>query len=430
MRSKKLIAILSLLLMISSCGRQEEDVRVILIGVDGMEWSIIHRLWQQGRLPNLKRLADNGSSGLLQSEEPSLSPCLWTTIASGRPRSEHGVIDFVYEDSYGVRRPINSKQVRCPRLWDIFSAAGLSCAVINWWATWPSRPVNGFLVSDYFWPVYVNEEHGWYVGSNPDFDFPQRTYPEELFDSLSDLIVTDRMLSAEEKEAIQAKRGWRNFKRRWFWPYCRDLTIHRVAKRLLPQRMPRFSAVYFQGVDTMQHWFWPAMSAEGFSGIPEEHYRDYGNAIYGYYEYADELLGFFLDLPWPNKVIILVSDHGFRSKNKDASRDVFWKLTDTECHGPNGVLVISGPMTRKRLRLPPSNIYDIFPTILHLLDQPLPHDIRGKIISAAFVPAYLEDRPASYIASYGFLAGNADDSAASPMDKHIIDNLKSIGYLQ
>jgi len=65
--------------------------RTLIIGIDGATWDIIDRLADQGRLPNLKKLAGNGVRARLRSIPPFVSPVLWTTIASGKNSDKHGI---------------------------------------------------------------------------------------------------------------------------------------------------------------------------------------------------------------------------------------------------------------------------------------------------------------------------------------------------
>ncbi len=41
---------------------------------------------------------EHGTYGQLGTMEPNQSPHLWTTIATGKPPAEHGIIGFVKED--------------------------------------------------------------------------------------------------------------------------------------------------------------------------------------------------------------------------------------------------------------------------------------------------------------------------------------------
>src|SRR5258706_16021431 len=69
--------------------------RVLLIGIDGADLQIIDRLIAEGKLPTFQRLEREGAFGPLRSQEPLLSPIVWTTIATGRKPEDHGILDFV-----------------------------------------------------------------------------------------------------------------------------------------------------------------------------------------------------------------------------------------------------------------------------------------------------------------------------------------------
>ena len=82
---------------------------MLLIGLDGADWEIVDRLASAGRLPNLGRLKREGAWGVLRSEEPLLSPIVWTTIATGRPPADHGIIGFLTERN-GRTEPVRSDE--------------------------------------------------------------------------------------------------------------------------------------------------------------------------------------------------------------------------------------------------------------------------------------------------------------------------------
>src|SRR5690349_16450018 len=73
---------------------------LIVIGIDGGEWKVIHRLWAAGKLPNLKALAGRGTAASLRTAYNS-SPVIWTTIATGVTPPVHGITDFVVATPQG-----------------------------------------------------------------------------------------------------------------------------------------------------------------------------------------------------------------------------------------------------------------------------------------------------------------------------------------
>ena len=68
--------------------------RLLVVGWDSADWKIILPLLRAGQMPMLAKLLAEGSQGNLSTLEPSLSPMLWTTIATGRHPAEHGVHGF------------------------------------------------------------------------------------------------------------------------------------------------------------------------------------------------------------------------------------------------------------------------------------------------------------------------------------------------
>ena len=68
--------------------------RVILLGIDGLEWEVLSPLVASGRVPNLARFLERGASGEIYTTLPTYSPILWATIATGKTRNEHGIRGF------------------------------------------------------------------------------------------------------------------------------------------------------------------------------------------------------------------------------------------------------------------------------------------------------------------------------------------------
>jgi hypothetical protein len=123
--------------------------RVILIGLDAADWSLLDKLAAEGVMPNLARLVSRGRTARLKSFLPILSPLVWTTIATGVSPEVHGVLDFQeVEPGSGAIVPVSGLSRRVPAIWNIASARGLTTGVVGWWASHPAEEVKGFFVSD------------------------------------------------------------------------------------------------------------------------------------------------------------------------------------------------------------------------------------------------------------------------------------------
>jgi predicted AlkP superfamily phosphohydrolase/phosphomutase len=121
--------------------------RLLVVGWDSADWKIINPLLASGQMPMLAKLLSNGVRGNLATLEPSLSPMLWTTIATSRHPAEHGVQGFT-EVREGRVVPVSAATRRCRAVWDILSSRGLKTNLVGWFATQGGRDPNVRLVSN------------------------------------------------------------------------------------------------------------------------------------------------------------------------------------------------------------------------------------------------------------------------------------------
>ncbi len=139
--------------------------RVRVIGWDGADWRMIAPLVRMGRMPNVERLIAHGRRGNLRSIRPTRSPALWTTMATGKPRAEHGITDFLLDSV-----PATSNVRRVKAIWNIVSEQpGMTVGSIGWYLTWPVEEVAGYMISDRFvesglsrttWPEGLTRPYG------------------------------------------------------------------------------------------------------------------------------------------------------------------------------------------------------------------------------------------------------------------------------
>jgi predicted AlkP superfamily phosphohydrolase/phosphomutase len=72
-----------------------ESPRVIVLGFDGADPDRVRELMDEGRLPNLSRLAEEGIFGDLGTTNPAESPVSWSSFATGQGPGYHGIFDFL-----------------------------------------------------------------------------------------------------------------------------------------------------------------------------------------------------------------------------------------------------------------------------------------------------------------------------------------------
>ena len=150
---------------------------LIVIGFDGGEWSVIRALWEEGKLPHLEGIANRGTSADLESPY-SVSPVIWTSIATGQKPEVHGITDFVVPTDHGDV-PISSALRKVPALWNLLTLVGRRVSVLGWYATWPAEAVNGVMVTD-----HVMRD-----------TLPDRVYPPERLAPIDETLEAVRSLS-------------------------------------------------------------------------------------------------------------------------------------------------------------------------------------------------------------------------------------------
>src|SRR4030067_2872209 len=75
----------------------EVSSRVLCIGLDGATFDLIKPWIAEGRLPNLKRLLEEGAHANLNSVIPPLSPQAWSSFMTGVNPGKHGLFGFKYQ---------------------------------------------------------------------------------------------------------------------------------------------------------------------------------------------------------------------------------------------------------------------------------------------------------------------------------------------
>ena len=72
--------------------------KVIILGIDGMDPTLLETFIDEGRMPNFARLSDEGDASPLETTMPPLSPVAWSTFITGLDPGGHGVFDFLQRD--------------------------------------------------------------------------------------------------------------------------------------------------------------------------------------------------------------------------------------------------------------------------------------------------------------------------------------------
>jgi len=404
-----------------------------VLGLDAGAWDFLGPWMDAGRLPNLARLRAGGTHGDLRSTQPSSSPVIWTSIATGKTPEKHGITWFVrFPHGPGKPVPVDRTLRRTKTLWNILGERGLDVAVIGWFVTWPAEEVNGRLLSDI--AHYGNVE--------------QKAFPPYWLRSLAPVDQTEAIEAmprfmdfAYDRERAVRREGeppsldylvYDRFLR----AYARDLFYLRAAEAALKEgALPDALFLYLRGTDDVQHGFWKFMEPEAFDGVPEEQVRAFGKVIERYWMWIDEGVGRILDF-YRNEapLVFAMSDHGAGAATEEFKIDVPEYLHLSGAHRIDGFLLANGPGIRRGAVIDGATIYDVAPTILHALGLPVGSDMDGKVLDALFAEPIAGRTPAM-VASHDEEGSPTDPSGEAEalpeaVDEKVLEHLRSLGYIE
>jgi predicted AlkP superfamily phosphohydrolase/phosphomutase len=137
--------------------------KVIVIGLDGLEPTIVESMLERGELPNLSRIKQTGSYSRLKTTYPAQTPVAWSSFATGTNPGGHGIFDFISRDpstylpDAALSRFERPKSAFAPPqvvnqrkgvpVWQVLSHAGIPSVVLRCPCTFPPDDFNGRLIA-------------------------------------------------------------------------------------------------------------------------------------------------------------------------------------------------------------------------------------------------------------------------------------------
>jgi predicted AlkP superfamily phosphohydrolase/phosphomutase len=76
----------------------DPEKKVLVVGIDGMDWLLTQRLMDEGKLPRFQSLAREGGFSSILSSIPPQSPVAWSNFITGADPGAHGIFDFMHRD--------------------------------------------------------------------------------------------------------------------------------------------------------------------------------------------------------------------------------------------------------------------------------------------------------------------------------------------
>jgi len=433
--------------------------KVLIIGLDGATFDVINPLIEEGWMPNLRRLIENGASGALQSVIPPVTGPAWLSLATGLTPGRTGVYDFVRRKGKDYRlRGLSSAEYAGRAVWDYLSQAGKRVAILNYPLLYPPYEVNGLLVggigcggkSGYTFPRELEEELDEVAGGhyerrvkyhNPEYDdtdlflrdlnrvFDKHVRVTEYLSSLKGVLFTSLKLIA------------------------RALNLHKFAhgiyKRggaiITPMRGEGLFEIDFEesqafdpghsiplgGLYLNDRLLQSAEHHERLSAEITERLRRYGESegveirVYR----PEDIYG--TQTEGGPDLLIAVNDWRCALLKDQFDGDIFeykpLSLRHTGSHRLQGILIAAGP-TIARTSVEGARLWDIAPTVLYSLGEPIPNGMEGRVLETLFTPEFRETYPIRKT-NLGEVEADRERGLSDAEEADLEQRLRDLGYM-
>jgi predicted AlkP superfamily phosphohydrolase/phosphomutase len=137
--------------------------KVIVIGLDGLEPSIVESMLERAELPNLAKIRASGTYTPLNTTYPAQTPVAWSSFATGTNPGGHGIFDFISRDPETYLPDVALTRFERPKnifsqpqvvnrrdgvpLWQVLSEAGVPSIVLRCPCTFPPESLSGKMLA-------------------------------------------------------------------------------------------------------------------------------------------------------------------------------------------------------------------------------------------------------------------------------------------
>ncbi len=403
--------------------------KVLLIGWDAADWKVINPLMEEGLMPSLQGLIEEGVMGKLATLDPVLSPMLWTSIATGKRPYKHGIHGFTEPVPGGKGiRPIYNTSRSCKAFWNILTQENKKSHIVGWFPSHPAEPINGTMISNFYQRAEMREGKPWempdgcvHPSEKTDFYAKLRVHPHELqaahiFPFVPDLEKIDQVNDKRLNIIISNLAA--------------TATLHCAATYILEYEEWDFVAVYFDAIDHLGHGFMKYHPPKR-DHIPLQDYELYKDVVNSIYRFHDMMLGRCLELIDDETTVVLVSDHGFHPGDNRPTTLPKEPTAPAIEHSPYGIIAMKGPGIKKDELVFGASLLDVTPTLLHIFGLPAANDMDGKVLIHAFENAEV----LAPIDSWESVAGEdgrhkSDNNVSAENMEAELKQLIELGYIE
>lgn len=250
-----------------------KNSKVIIIGLDGMNWELIHYFFKLGKLNVLKKIINQGAYGNLESTFPPVTGPAWTSFATGKKPSEHKCYDFfLFNQSLSNFSVISSKKIHGKTFYETVEENNKIPIIINLPNSYPPKIKNPMITS--------------LLTRGNQFIFPENL-KSEIPELKKYKLITNTTYTIKEQKTKALRE-------------IIEIEKDRFAgiKKLYQKNFDLFFYM-FSGTDWIQHLCRNEI-LKGQNKLAEKYFED-----------LDNYLAWLIDHKPKNADFLIMSDHGF-----------------------------------------------------------------------------------------------------------------------
>ena len=264
--------------------------KVLAIGVDAAEWTLVKKWADEGKLPTFKRMMDGGVSAVLSSTCAEFPDSIWSSAYSGANPATYEKYFYVgYDPATGGLRHVKDTEFTDRPFWKILSDAGRRVGVVDASKYGLTEGLNGFQIAN--WGTHATKSK-------------RGSIPPELFEEaetrfgphgVGDIDMMDNTIPMYVKKRDDLVNGvkrhgmlhrWLIENQDWDVIYCQFAESHQVGH------------FYWHFYDE-QHPLYRSDDPHGLS-----------NAMFDVYRAIDDEVGKMIEAAGPDAVSMVFATHG------------------------------------------------------------------------------------------------------------------------
>ncbi len=362
-------------------------VRMLIIGIEGLEPSLVARFSEKGQLPNLTRLMQEGVSGEFQAMEKGTALEIpWTSLATGMKPENQGIGGQVLSprgDMMDATLVPASRTVDA--IWTHLSTMDQSVGVVGWPGTWPVERTGGVMVGQYSRLVLDRAHRG---------DIDDRIYPVSQQQVLDALVIDEREMTRKFLAGfidLDTPMGFEALVGQNYTSlaraYAADNSNARIAMEIAVDPGVEYLLVHLEGLDSVSQRFWHYMDPESVIGGSSldgraraeliEQSKTLGSTIERYYSFLDSIVGMLAELVVEDGTVAVVTDHGYIGVRLDRGDS---PLVGFDMHSSRGFWILTGASVVESGQTVECELFDFAPTVMRAAGVAFPEGTDGRVL--------------------------------------------------